>query len=96
MDGRALGQRHNEENSSPSDLLGAFYDKSITYTKAQSLTRRRNDLRRIADFRLLIADFQIANRKSTIRSFGFQQHAGHVIMLRRVADEGVEVEHQTF
>jgi hypothetical protein len=59
MDGCALGQRHNEENSSPSDLPGAFYDKSITYTKAQSLTRRRNDLRRIADF-------QIANRQSQI------------------------------
>ena len=66
MDGRALGQRRNEENSSPSDLPGAFYDKSITYTKAQSLTRRRNDLRRIVDFRLLIADFQIANRQSQI------------------------------
>jgi len=64
------------------------------FTNNQSLTRSVNDLHQLSttceDASVLV---QFCSRKS-LEALGFQQQAGDVVVLRRVADEQVDFGHE--
>jgi hypothetical protein len=63
-------------------------------TNNQSLTPSLNDLHEVSmsceDPNVLL----LVSAKSVLEAFGFQQHAGDVVVLRSVADEQIDFGHQ--
>jgi hypothetical protein len=64
-------------------------------TNNQSLTPSLTDLHHVSmtceDPNVLL---QFVSAKSALKAFGFQQHAGDVVVLRSVADEQIDFGHQ--
>jgi hypothetical protein len=65
------------------------------FTNNQSLTRSVNDLHQLsATFEDASGLVQSVPGKSHLETFGFQQQAGDIVVLRRAADEEVDFGHE--